>query len=77
VGNPGEFTIKELAEKVLRGIPDSRSKLVYQPLPCDDPRQRQPDITFAGELLGWEPKVPLDEGLKRTIAWFRAQQKPG
>jgi UDP-glucuronate decarboxylase len=74
VGNPGEFTIKELAEKVLRGIPESKSKLIYQPLPCDDPRQRRPDITFARELLGWEPHVSLDEGLERTIAWFRERQ---
>jgi UDP-glucuronate decarboxylase len=74
IGNPGEFTIKELAEKVLRGIPESTSKLVYQPLPCDDPRQRRPDISFARELLGWEPKVALDEGLMRTIAWFRERQ---
>jgi UDP-glucuronate decarboxylase len=77
IGNPGEFTIKELAEKVLRGIPGCRSKLVYQPLPCDDPRQRRPDITFARELLGWEPKIALDEGLARTIAWFRERQGKG
>ena len=76
VGNPGEFTIKELAEKVLRGIPESKSRLIYQPLPCDDPRQRRPDITLVRELLGWEPLVPLDEGLRRTIAWFRAQYRP-
>ena len=71
IGNPGEFTIKQLAEMVLRLI-GSRSKLVYQPLPADDPTQRQPDITLARSKLGWEPKVPLEEGLAKTIEWFRS-----
>ncbi len=71
IGNPGEFTIKQLAELVLRLI-GSRSKLVFQPLPADDPTQRQPDITLAHSKLGWEPKVPLEEGLARTIEWFRS-----
>lgn len=71
IGNPGEFTIKQLAEMVLRLI-RSRSKLIYQPLPADDPTQRQPDITLARSKLGWEPKVPLEEGLAKTIEWFRS-----
>jgi UDP-glucuronate decarboxylase len=70
VGNPSEFTMLELAEKVLRLI-GSRSRLVFQPLPSDDPRQRQPDISLARSALQWEPKVSLDDGLKETIAYFR------
>jgi UDP-glucuronate decarboxylase len=69
VGNPDEFTILELAEKVISQV-GSKSKLVFEPLPKDDPQQRQPDITLAKKLLGWEPKVSLDEGLKPTIAYF-------
>ena len=69
LGNPGEFTILELAEKVC-DLTGSRSEIVFKPLPTDDPRQRQPDITLAKQVLGWEPKVPLDEGLKNTIASF-------
>jgi UDP-glucuronate decarboxylase len=60
----------ELAEKVLQLV-GGRSQLVFQPLPSDDPRQRQPDITLAREKLGWEPKVALEDGLKETIAYFR------
>ena len=71
-GNPGEYTIKELAEKTLKMLPDSKSKLVYKPLPEDDPKKRKPDITLAKALLGWEPKIPLDEGLAKTIAYFKA-----
>ncbi len=70
LGNPGEFTIKQLAELVLE-MTGSRSKLVYGPLPADDPTQRQPDITLARKRLGWEPAVPLREGLQKTIGWFR------
>ncbi len=70
IGNPGEFTILELAEKVIR-LTGSRSKLVFLPLPEDDPMQRQPDITLAKKVLGWEPKVPLEEGLIKTIDYFR------
>ena len=70
-GNPGEYTIKELAEETLRQLPESQSKLVYRPLPSDDPKRRKPDITLAKELLGWEPKVPLQDGLAKTIAYFR------
>ena len=70
-GNPGEYTIKELAEKTLKMLPDSKSKLVFKPLPGDDPKKRKPDITLAKALLGWEPKIPLDEGLAKTIAYFK------
>jgi UDP-glucuronate decarboxylase len=70
IGNPSEFTMLELAEKVLR-LTGSRSKLAYAPLPGDDPRQRKPDISLAKAKLGWEPKVSLEEGLERTIAYFR------
>lgn len=71
-GNPGEYTIKELAEETLRQLPQSKSKLVYRPLPADDPKRRKPDITLAKELLGWEPAVPLKEGLAKTIAYFKS-----
>jgi UDP-glucuronate decarboxylase len=71
VGNPGEYTIKQLAEETLRQLPESKSQLVYQPLPKDDPKRRKPDIALAQELLGWKPEVPLREGLARTIAYFR------
>ena len=70
-GNPGEYTIRELAEETLRQIPESKSKLVTKPLPSDDPKRRKPDISLAKELLGWEPRVPLKEGLAKTIAYFR------
>jgi UDP-glucuronate decarboxylase len=69
-GNPVEFTIRQLAELVLKQI-GGRSRLVCKPLPADDPKQRQPNITLAREKLGWEPKVPLEDGLKETIAYFR------
>jgi UDP-glucuronate decarboxylase len=71
IGNPGEFTIKELAEMVLKLIPESKSKIVYKDLPSDDPKQRQPDIALAKEKLDWEPKISLEEGLKKTIDYFR------
>ena len=70
LGNPGEFTMLELAEKVVR-MTGSRSKLVFRPLPADDPKMRRPDITLAKTHLAWEPKVPLDEGLKKTIDYFK------
>ncbi|MBP5202514.1 SDR family oxidoreductase [bacterium] len=70
LGNPGEFTMLELAEKVLEQT-GSKSKLVFMPLPGDDPRVRRPDITLAGKLLGWKPEIPLDEGLRRTIEYFK------
>jgi UDP-glucuronate decarboxylase len=69
LGNPGEFTIRELAEKILE-MTGSRSELVFKPLPMDDPRQRQPDITLARERLGWEPKIKLADGLAQTIEFF-------
>ncbi|HNS44329.1 MAG TPA: SDR family oxidoreductase [Alphaproteobacteria bacterium] len=70
LGNPNEFTIKELAEKVI-SLTGSSSRLIYKPLPSDDPKQRQPDITKAKTHLNWEPKVQLEEGLVKTIAYFR------
>ena len=70
LGNPDEFTILELAEKVI-DLTDSKSEIIFKPLPADDPRHRQPDITLAREVLGWEPKVPLEEGLKKTILYFQ------
>ena len=81
-GNPGEYTIRELAEKTLKlvnnsavrlRLPTTTSRLVYKPLPGDDPKKRKPDISLAKELLGWEPKVPLAEGLAKTIAYFRSK----
>ncbi len=69
LGNPGEFTIRELAEKII-DLAGSRSAIVHEPLPTDDPRQRQPNIDKAKKVLGWEPHIPLEEGLKRTIAYF-------
>jgi UDP-glucuronate decarboxylase len=69
LGNPGEFTIIQLAKIVLR-ITGAKSRLVFKPLPQDDPKQRKPDISRAKRLLRWEPKVGLEDGLKRTIAWF-------
>ncbi|NCC73341.1 MAG: SDR family oxidoreductase [Sphingobacteriia bacterium] len=74
VGNPGEFTILQLAEMVIK-LTNSKSKIIYKPLPADDPMQRQPDITKAREILGWEPKVHLEEGLKRTIEYFKNTYK--
>lgn len=70
IGNPGEFTMQELAEAVLR-LTGSRSRLVFHPLPQDDPKRRQPNIDLAKEHLGWSPKVDLEDGLKETIAYFR------
>jgi UDP-glucuronate decarboxylase len=70
LGNPVEFTVLELAEHVLK-LTASRSRVSHKPLPADDPRQRQPDIALAREKLGWEPKVPLEDGLKHTVSYFR------
>jgi UDP-glucuronate decarboxylase len=70
-GNPVEFTIKELAEKIISMIPESKSKIIYEDLPSDDPKQRKPDITLAKKELNWEPKVELEEGLKKTIPYFK------
>ncbi|MEM7577821.1 MAG: GDP-mannose 4,6-dehydratase, partial [Planctomycetota bacterium] len=71
IGNPGEFTIKQLAEKIIE-LTASDSKLVTMPLPKDDPLQRKPDISLAKKELGWEPKIPLAEGLRKTIDYFRS-----
>jgi UDP-glucuronate decarboxylase len=72
LGNPGEFTMLELAEMAIR-LTGSTSKIIHMPLPSDDPKQRQPDISKARRELDWEPKVPLEEGLSRTIAYFRGR----
>jgi UDP-glucose 4-epimerase len=74
VGNPGEYTILELATKI-EGMCGAGGGIVYRPLPEDDPTQRQPDITRARKLIGWEPTVTLEEGLRHTIAYFR--DRPG
>lgn len=72
IGNPGEFTMLELAEKVVTLV-GGHSKLVFAPLPQDDPKQRRPDISFAKATIDWEPKIGLDDGLKETISYFRHQ----
>jgi UDP-glucuronate decarboxylase len=69
-GNPVEFTMLELAEKIIK-LTGTQSKIIFEPLPSDDPKQRKPDITLAKEKLGWEPKIPLEEGLVKTIEYFR------
>jgi dTDP-glucose 4,6-dehydratase len=77
IGNPQEMTIEEIARTIIR-LTGSSSKIVYRPLPEDDPKVRQPDITRARTLLGWEPKVPLEEGLMRTLDYVRKKvaEKP-
>ncbi|HXH84514.1 MAG TPA: UDP-glucuronic acid decarboxylase family protein [Candidatus Tectomicrobia bacterium] len=70
IGNPHEMTLLELAKRIIR-LAGSRSEIVFRPLPVDDPKVRQPDITRARTLLGWEPRVDVDDGLRRTLAWFR------
>ncbi len=69
IGNPSEFTMLQLAEEVIR-LTGSKSKIVYQPLPGDDPQKRRPDISKAKEILNWEPVVSLEEGLIKTITYF-------
>jgi UDP-glucuronate decarboxylase len=76
LGNPVEFTIRQLAELVVELV-GTKSRLVYKPLPSDDPRQRQPDITLAKKTLAWEPKIALRDGLIKTIAYFDAQLSNG
>ena len=71
LGNPGEFTVGDLADRVI-AMTGTRSRIVHRPLPEDDPRRRRPDITLARDLLGWAPRIPLDEGLKPTVAYFRS-----
>src|SRR5690606_15684582 len=70
IGNPSEITLKDFAEEVIR-LTGSQSKIIYKPLPQDDPKQRQPDISKAKEILGWEPKIGRTEGLTKTVAYFR------
>jgi dTDP-glucose 4,6-dehydratase len=70
IGNPTEFTMIECARIVLK-VTGSKSEIVHRPLPQDDPKKRRPDITRARELLGWEPKIQLEEGLRRSMAYFR------
>ena len=72
IGNPRELTLNEMARRVI-ALTGSKSRIVHRPLPTDDPKVRQPDIRLARKLLGWEPKVGLDQGLRRTIAYFRAR----
>ncbi len=74
IGNPGEMTIKQFAEEILR-ITGAKSTIEYKPLPEDDPKVRQPDISRARKILGWEPKVEFDEGIKKTIEYFRNASK--
>ncbi len=71
IGNPDERTLKEIAEKILHAFNGTASRIVYEPLPVDDPKQRRPDLTRAKEHLRWEPRVGLDDGLKQTISWFK------
>ena len=71
IGNPGEFTMLELAEKVIK-LTGSKSKIIYIPPALSDPKMRRPDISLAKKKLGWQPKIKLDEGLKRTIDWFKS-----
>jgi dTDP-glucose 4,6-dehydratase len=73
IGNPNEMTIKELAETIIN-VTGSKSQIVYKPLPIDDPKVRQPNIEKAQTILGWAPRVGLAEGLKKTVAWFKAQE---
>ncbi len=73
IGNPGEFTIRQLAELIIK-LTGSSSKLVFQPLPSDDPLQRKPVIDLAEKELEWKPTVPLEEGLQKTIEYFKAIQ---
>lgn len=75
LGNPEEYTVKELAKKVLR-LTDSTSALEYHPLPLDNPSQRRPDISLAKKALGWEPKIGVEEGLRKTIEYFNKKMQP-
>lgn len=75
IGNPKEFTIKQLAEKILEMIPESKSSIIYKKLPMDDPKQRKPDISLAKKNLKWEPKIKLEDGLVPTIEYFRELMK--
>ncbi len=72
IGNPGEFTMLQLAELTIKTV-GGKSKIIHKPLPADDPKQRRPDISLAKRILNWEPKVPLEEGLKRTVTYFKTR----
>jgi len=74
IGNPQEMTMLEFADRIIK-LTGSQSKIIFKPLPQDDPKQRQPDITRARTLLKWEPVVKLEDGLKRTIAWYETNAK--
>ncbi|MDQ3623237.1 MAG: GDP-mannose 4,6-dehydratase, partial [Verrucomicrobiota bacterium] len=74
VGNPREMTIKQFAEEIIR-ITGTSAEIEYRPLPVDDPKVRQPDITRARKVLGWEPKVAFEDGIKKTIDYFRSRLK--
>ena len=76
IGNPHELTIKQIAELILR-LTGSPSKIIFSPLPKDDPKQRRPDIRLAQKELGWEPKIPVEEGLLKTIAYFKEELRLG
>jgi UDP-glucuronate decarboxylase len=76
IGNPDEYTIRQLAEEVIKQV-GSGSKLVFKPLPVDDPQRRRPDITLAQKLLDWQPTIPLANGIARTIEYFRGEQARG
>ena len=71
LGNPKEMQVRELAETVLSMIPESKSQIVFKPLPADDPKQRRPDISLAKQELSWQPSVPLNIGLDKTINYFK------
>ncbi|MFA5155471.1 MAG: UDP-glucuronic acid decarboxylase family protein [Patescibacteria group bacterium] len=73
MGRPVEFTIKELAEMVLKNIPESKSRVIYKDLPADDPKQRRPEVSLASKILGWEPKIRLEEGLTATVEYFKSR----
>ena len=75
IGNPQEMTLLDLAKRIIR-LTGSPSPIVFRPLPVDDPRVRQPDIARARRLLGWEPRVDTDEGLRLTVEWFRTRLSP-
>ena len=74
IGNPNEMTIKEMADKIVKAT-HSKSKIIHVPLPEDDPKIRQPDITLAKKYLNWEPEVSLDQGLQSTLEYFKNQLK--
>jgi UDP-glucuronate decarboxylase len=76
LGNPSEFTIRELAQTIIK-LTGSSSTLVFKPLPQDDPKQRQPDISLAKKQLEWDPKIPLEQGLRQTIEYFSAALRSG